>query len=40
MRNLTTSMRLIEDEAEIKLKDLHDAMLNKNSEFEIMTKQI
>jgi hypothetical protein len=31
VRNLTTSMRLIENEAEIKLKDLHDAMLNKNS---------
>lgn len=40
VRNLTTSMRIIEEEAEIKLKDLHDAILNKNTEFEIMNKQI
>lgn len=40
VRNLTTSMRLIENEAEIRLRDLHNAILSKNAEFEIMNKQI
>ena len=40
VRNLTTSMRLIENEAEIRLRDLHTAMLGKNAEFEILNKQV
>jgi hypothetical protein len=30
VKAMGTSLKLIEDEAESKLRDLHDAMLNKN----------
>ena len=31
LENYTTSMRQIEDDAKIKLDDLHSAILNKNT---------
>lgn len=33
-------MRHIEDEAKNKLEDLHNAIMNKNTQFEILTAQI
>ena len=36
----TTSMRHIEEEAKSKLEDLHNAVLNKNTEFEILNAQL
>ena len=39
-KNYTTSMRNIEEEAKGKLEDLHAAVLNKNSEFEILHAQL
>ena len=33
LKNYTTSMRHIEDEAKNKLEDLHNAIMNKNTEF-------
>ncbi len=40
LRNYTTSMRHIEDEAKNKLEDLHNAIMNKNTQFQILTAQI
>ena len=33
-------MRQIEDDAKTKLEDLHTAVLNKNTEFEILNAQL
>ena len=40
LENYTTSMRQIEDDAKTKLDDLHSAILNKNTENEILNAQI
>ena len=40
LRNYTTSMKQIEDEAKTKLDDLHTAIQSKNTEFEILQAQI
>ena len=40
LRNYTTSMRQIEDDAKSKLEDLHTAVLNKNTEFVILNAQL
>lgn len=40
LKNYTTSMRHIEEEAKSKLEDLHTAVLNKNTEFEILNAQL
>lgn len=40
VKTIGASLKLIEDEAESKLRDLHHAMLNKNEEFEIMKAQL
>ena len=40
MKTFGASMKLIEEEAETKLRDLHDAMTGKNQEFEIMKAQL
>lgn len=40
VRTVNASLKLIEEEAESKLRDLHQAMLNKNEEFEIMKAQL
>lgn len=40
LKNYTTSMRNIQEEAKFKLEDLHSAVQSKNNEFEIMTSQI
>lgn len=40
MRTMGASMKLIEEEAESKLRDLHHAILNKNEETEIMKAQM
>lgn len=40
LRNYTTSMRQIEDDAATKLGDLHNAIKNKNTENEILNAQI
>lgn len=40
LKNYTTSMRNIEDDAKHKLDDLHTAILNKNTEFEILNAQL
>ena len=40
LRNYTTSMKQIEDEAKNKMDDLHSAIQNKNNEAEILHAQI
>lgn len=40
LKNYTTSMRQIEDDAKTKMEDLHTAILNKNTEFEILNAQL
>jgi len=40
VKAIGTSLKLIEEEAESKLRDLHNAMLNKNEEFEVMKAQL
>lgn len=40
LRNYTTSMKQIEDDAKTKLDDLHAAMQTKNNESEILNAQI
>ena len=40
LKNYTTSMRNIEDDAKHKLDDLHTAILNKNTQFEILNAQL
>ena len=40
LKNYTTSMKQIEDEARNKMDDLHNAILNKNNEAEILHAQI
>ena len=40
VKTIGASLRLIENEAESKLRDLHDAILNKNEEFDIMKAQL
>ena len=40
LRNYTTSMKVIEEEAKNKMDDLHSAILNKNNESEILHAQI
>lgn len=40
LENYTTSMRQIEDDAKIKMDDLHSAILSKNTENEILNSQI
>ena len=40
LENYTTSMRQIEDDAKVKLDDLHSAIANKNTENEILNAQI
>ena len=40
LKNYTTSMRMIEEDAKHKLDDLHTAILSKNSEFEILNAQL
>lgn len=39
LKNYTTSMKQIEDDAKSKLDDLHTAIQNKNTEVEIMQAQ-
>jgi hypothetical protein len=39
LRNYTTSMKQIEDDAKTKLDDLHTSIQSKNSENEILTAQ-
>ena len=39
-KNLTQSMRNIEDEAKSKLEDLHTAIITKNDESEILNAQL
>lgn len=40
LKNYTTSMKQIEDDAKSKLDDLHKAIQNKNSETDILNAQI
>ena len=40
LKNYTTSMKQIEDEAKNKMDDLHNAIQNKNNESEILHAQI
>lgn len=40
LKNYTTSMKQIEDDAKSKLDDLHTAIKNKNNETEILTAQL
>lgn len=40
LRNYTTSMKQIEDDAKTKLDDLHTAIQSKNSENEILNAQL
>jgi chromosome segregation ATPase len=40
LKNYTTSMKQIEDDAKVKLDDLHSAIKNKNTENEILNAQI
>ena len=40
LRNYTTSMKQIEDDAKTKLDDLHVAILNKTTECEILNAQM
>lgn len=40
LKNYTTSMKQIEDDAKTKLDDLHSAIKNKNHESEILNAQL
>lgn len=40
LKNYTTSMKQIEDDAKHKLDDLHTAILNKNTQTEILQAQL
>ena len=40
LKNYTTSMKQIEDDAKVKLDDLHTSMQNKNAEGQILQAQL
>lgn len=40
LRNYTTSMKQIEDDSKVKLDDLHNAVLNKTTECQILYAQL